>query len=81
MWDPDAGLVVPRSQKVAGDLVDEAVASGALAVFAYTPATKVVVEQGKIVGVQTSKGTITTSRVVLSCGIWGPLMLVLVPRA
>ena len=22
MWDPDAGLVTPRSQKVAGDLVD-----------------------------------------------------------
>ena len=25
MWDPDAGLVTPRSQKVAADLVDEAV--------------------------------------------------------
>ena len=36
--DPDAGLVTPRSQKVAGDLVDEAVASGKLKAFAYTPA-------------------------------------------
>ena len=33
MWDPDAGLVVPRSQAVAGDLVDEAVASGKLQAF------------------------------------------------
>ena len=50
MWDPEAGLVTPRSQKVAGDLVDEAVASGKLKTFAYTPATKVLVEDGVAVG-------------------------------
>ena len=30
MWDPDAGLVTPRSQTVAGELVDQAEATGKL---------------------------------------------------
>ena len=74
MWDPDAGLVTPRSQKVAGDLVDEAVASGKLKAFAYTPATKLIVEDGVIKGVETHKGTITADYVVLCVGIWGNLV-------
>lgn len=74
MWDPDAGLVVPRSQKVAGDLVDEAVASGKLKSFANTPALKIVVEEGKVRGVETRRGFIATNKVVLSVGIWGPLI-------
>lgn len=74
MWDPDAGLVVPRSQKVAGDLVEEAVASGHLKAFSYTPATRIDVRDGRVCGVETSKGYIATDRVVLSIGIWGPLM-------
>ena len=74
MWDPDAGLVTPRSQKVAGDLVDEAVASGKLKAFAYTPATKLIVEDGEIKGVETTKGTILADYVVLCVGIWGNLV-------
>ena len=74
LWDPDAGLVVPRSQKVAGDLVDEAVASGALKAFPYTPATKIDVRDGKVCGVETRRGYIATDKVVLSVGIWGPLI-------
>jgi glycine cleavage system aminomethyltransferase T/glycine/D-amino acid oxidase-like deaminating enzyme len=74
MWDPDAGLVVPRSQAVAGDLVDEAVATGKLQAFAYTPATKIIIEDGKVTGVETRRGIIKTDKVVLSIGIWGPLM-------
>ena len=74
MWDPDAGLVTPRSQKVAGDLVDEAVASGKLKAFAYTPATKLIVEDGVIKAVETHKGTITADYVVLCVGIWGNLV-------
>ena len=74
MWDPDAGLVTPRSQKVAGDLVDEAVASGKLKAFAYTPATKLIVEDGEIKGVETAKGTILADYVVLCVGIWGNLV-------
>jgi glycine/D-amino acid oxidase-like deaminating enzyme len=74
MWDPDAGLVVPRSQVVAGDLVEEAVASGKLKAFANTPALKIVVEDGKVCGVETRRGFIATDKVVLSVGIWGPLV-------
>ena len=43
LWDPDAGLVAPRSQTVAGELVDEAVASGKLQAFANTPAQGLVI--------------------------------------
>ena len=39
LWDPDAGLVIPRSQTVAGKLVDQAEASGKLKSFANTPAS------------------------------------------
>ena len=74
MWDPDAGLVTPRSQKVAGDLVDEAVAAGKLQAFAYTPAEEIIVEDGRAVGVKTAKGTITADHVVLCVGIWGSLV-------
>ena len=74
MWDPDAGLVTPRSQKVAGDLVDEAVAAGKLKAFPYTPAERILVENGRAVGVETAKGTIMADCVVLCAGIWGSLV-------
>jgi glycine/D-amino acid oxidase-like deaminating enzyme len=74
MWDPDAGLVTPRSQKVAGDLVDEAVAAGKLTVFPYTSAEEIIVENGRAVGVKTAKGTIMADHVVLCAGIWGSLV-------
>lgn len=74
MWDPDAGLVVPRSQKVAGDLVDEAVASGHLQAFANTPARRIDVRDGKVCGVETDRGYIRTTYVVLTMGIWGPIV-------
>ncbi|BES72599.1 FAD-dependent oxidoreductase [Marinobacter nanhaiticus D15-8W] len=74
MWDPEAGLVVPRSQKVAGDLVDEAVASGHLQAFANTPARRIDVRDGRVCGVETDRGYIRAKYVVLTMGIWGPLM-------
>ena len=39
LWDPDAGLVTPRSQVVTGELVEEAEKTGKLKAFANTPAT------------------------------------------
>lgn len=73
MWDPDAGLVVPRSQRVAGELVERAVESGHLRAFADTAAQDIDVQDGRVCGVQTAKGYIATPVVILACGIWGPL--------
>ena len=74
MWDPDAGLVIPRSQVVAGELVDKAQAAGKLRAFANTPATGLVIEDGRIKGVETRRGTIETSKVVVCAGLWGRLV-------
>jgi glycine cleavage system aminomethyltransferase T/glycine/D-amino acid oxidase-like deaminating enzyme len=74
LWDPDAGLVVPRSQTVAGKLVDEAVESGKLQIFANTPALALVIEGGRIKGVKTSRGTIFADHVVVCSGLWGRLI-------
>ena len=71
LWDPDAGLVVPRSQTVAGELVDEAEAAGKLKTFANTPATALVIEDGRIRGVVTPRGTIRADAVVVCTGLWG----------
>ncbi|NKB60727.1 MAG: FAD-dependent oxidoreductase [Gammaproteobacteria bacterium] len=74
LWDPDAGLVAPRSQTVAGELVDNAVATGKLLSFANTPATGLDIEDGRIKGVETSRGYVATKHVVVSAGLWGRLI-------
>ncbi len=74
MWDPDAGLVVPRSQEVVNFAVETAKDKGALKTFTNTPATGFEVENQKIIGVKTERGTIKTDKVVIASGIWGPLM-------
>jgi len=74
MWDPDAGLVVPRSQEVVNFAVETAKEKGALKTFTNTPATGFETENGKIVAVKTDRGTIKTNKVVIASGIWGPLM-------
>lgn len=71
MWDPDAGLVVPRSQAVVGELVERAVETGKLKAYANTPATEIDIEHGRVQGVHTPKGYIKTNRVVVSAGLWG----------
>ncbi len=74
LWDPDAGLVIPRSQTVAGKLVDQAEAAGKLKAFANTPAKSLVIEDGRIKGVVTSRGTILADHVVVCAGLWGRLI-------
>ena len=74
LWDPDAGLVTPRSQTVVGELVSAAEETGRLRAFANTPATGLVIEDGRIRGVQTHRGTIETSTVVVCAGLWGRLI-------
>ncbi|WP_018688364.1 GcvT family protein [Ahrensia kielensis] len=74
LWDPDAGLVAPRSQTLAGELVDEAIASGKLNSFANTSALDLIVENGHIKGVKTERGTIMADKVIICAGLWGRLM-------
>ncbi|EXL09881.1 GcvT family protein [Aquamicrobium defluvii] len=74
LWDPDAGLVIPRSQTVAGRLVDQGVAAGRLQAFANTSARSLVIEGGRIRGVVTDRGTIMADHVVVCAGLWGRLI-------
>ncbi len=74
LWDPDAGLVIPRSQTVAGKLVDQAVTAGKLQAFANTSARSLVIEDGRIKGVVTDRGTIMADHVVVCAGLWGRLI-------
>jgi glycine cleavage system aminomethyltransferase T/glycine/D-amino acid oxidase-like deaminating enzyme len=74
LWDPDAGLVIPRSQTVAGKLVDMGEKSGKLKAFANTPAKSLVIENGRIRGVVTDRGTIHADHVVVCAGLWGRLI-------
>ncbi|MEO9529453.1 MAG: FAD-dependent oxidoreductase, partial [Roseibium sp.] len=74
MWDPDAGLVIPRSQTVAGKLVDDGEKTGKLKAFANTPALSLIVEDGHIKGVKTHRGTIMADHVIVCAGLWGRLI-------
>jgi glycine cleavage system aminomethyltransferase T/glycine/D-amino acid oxidase-like deaminating enzyme len=74
LWDPDAGLVIPRSQTVAGKLIDAGVESGKLESFANTSALSLVIEDGRIAGVETTRGTIMADHVVVCAGLWGRLI-------
>jgi len=74
MWDPDAGLVTPRSQDVVRFAVESAKEKGALTTYTDTPAVGFEIENGRVTGVKTDKGTIKTDKVVIASGIWGPLM-------
>lgn len=74
LWDPDAGLVVPRSQTVAGKLVDQGEKAGKLKPFANTSALELITEGNKIVGVVTTRGKIYADHVVVCAGLWGRLI-------
>ncbi len=74
LWDPDAGLVTPRSQAVAGELIDKAVASGKLRAVPNTAALSLVIEGARITGVVTERGTIMADYVVVCAGLWGRLI-------
>ncbi|GGB42278.1 dehydrogenase [Roseibium aquae] len=74
LYDPDAGLVVPRSQALSGKLVDMGVESGKLKSFANTPAQSLIVEDGRIKGVKTHRGTIMADHVIVCAGLWGRLI-------
>ncbi len=74
MWDPDAGLVTPRSQDMVHRMVEGAKAKGVLRTWINTAATGFEISDGRLTGVHTSRGTIRAPLVVIACGIWGPLL-------
>ena len=74
LWDPDAGLVIPRSQVVTGEIVEEAEKTGKLKAFANTPATGLEIKHGRIVAVETPRGRIEAEYVVVCAGLWGRLI-------
>jgi len=74
MWDPDAGLVIPRSQAVTGELVNQAEDTGKLRAVANCAATNLDIQNGRIKGVETSRGYIETEYVVCCAGLWGRLI-------
>ena len=67
-------MIRDRSQVVAGELVENAEATGKLKAYANTPATGLDIENGRIKGVVTSRGTIETATVVVCAGLWGRLI-------
>ncbi|HZD53451.1 MAG TPA: FAD-binding oxidoreductase, partial [Woeseiaceae bacterium] len=74
LWDAQAGLVVPRSQAFAGEIVDELVAGGDVEVFPHTPVIRIDIKDGRVRGVETARGRIAADRVIVACGIWGALV-------
>ena len=65
---------MPRSQVVSGILVDNAEKTGKLKAFANTPATGLIIEAGRIKGVETPRGKILADRVIVCAGLWGRLI-------
>ena len=74
MWDPDAGLVTPRSQQAVAEIIEMTERQGGFRAFPNTTATDIDVANGRVRGVYTSRGYIESPVVVISCGIWGPLV-------
>lgn len=74
LYDPDAGLVIPRSQTVSGEMIHEAEATGKLETIPNCSCTGLDIEDGRIKGVHTEKGYIETDYVVVCAGLWGRLI-------
>jgi glycine cleavage system aminomethyltransferase T/glycine/D-amino acid oxidase-like deaminating enzyme len=74
LWDPDAGLVIPRSQAVTGEMVQAAEKTGKLRPFANTPVTGLDIRDGRVRGVETHRGHIAADHVVVCAGLWGRLI-------
>ena len=69
--------MIPRSQVVAGEMIQEAEAAGKLEIMANTPCTGLDIENGRIKGVHTPRGYIETNYVVVCAGLWGRLISVM----
>ncbi len=71
MWTPSAGLVT-RAVDAAAEMVRQAKEMGALHLLSNTKVTGFDVVRGRVVGVETTRGTVEADTVVCCAGIWGP---------
>jgi dimethylglycine oxidase len=63
---------IAKAVRAAEAMGRAAAAAGGARAFGWTEATGLVVEGGRVRGVETTRGTIATDTVVLCAGIWGP---------
>src|SRR5467141_2806447 len=69
-YSPSVGIVDSlRFGTIARERAQE---KGALAVFANTEVLGINVEHGRVTGLKTSRGDITTDTIVVCCGVWSP---------
>ncbi|MBF0277436.1 MAG: GcvT family protein [SAR324 cluster bacterium] len=69
-YTPSAGVV---DSLRAGTLMREkAIELDALKVFTNTEITDIAVKQGRVSGISTTRGEISTEIVVICCGVWSP---------
>ena len=69
-YSPTVGVV--DSLRAGTMMRDAAKEMGALSVFTHTEITGVDVEDGRVSGLQTDKGTILADYVIICCGVWSP---------
>jgi len=71
-YEPESGYADPNATTYA--FLEGAVAFGAQ-ICTHTEATKLLVDGGKITGVETNRGTISTEHVVVAGGAWSDRLL------
>lgn len=71
-WEPESGFAEPSA--TAFGFADAAAGLG-VTVKSGVPATRILTNGDKIVGVETPEGTVTTEKVLLAAGAWAPQLL------
>ena len=72
IFAPDDGVLDARRALVG---IAERVRNAGIAIHEQTEVHRIVVERGKVTGVETSLGRINCSRVLVAVGIWGAIFL------
>ena len=70
-YTPGAGVV---DSLRAATIMRERAQDAGLSVFANTEVSDIVVHDGRVHSVETSRGSIEAERVVICCGVWSPRM-------
>jgi D-hydroxyproline dehydrogenase subunit beta len=67
-WSPDDAVVNPF--RAVRAMIAAGIATGRLSASPATPASRIVISNGRVVGIETPRGTIATSDAVLAAGPW-----------